>query len=190
MEMSPYLLLGFLMAGLLHAFIPSSLIARYMGGESLASVVRGALVGVPLPLCSCGVLPVAASARQAGAGKGPTLAFLISTPVTGIDSILATAGVLGIVFTIARIVASFVMGIAAGVASIFFPGPAAPPLPAEPPLDSPPVPEESAIDPPPSTLPLPPVPGFDGPGAPSGPHATRTTSATRLVESDADPHDM
>ncbi len=130
MEMSPYLLLGFLMAGMLHAFIPSSLIARYMGGESIWSVIRGALVGVPLPLCSCGVLPVAASARQAGAGKGPTLAFLISTPVTGIDSILATAGVLGIVFTIARVIASFVMGIAAGVASIFFPGPAAPPLPA------------------------------------------------------------
>jgi hypothetical protein len=131
MEMSPYLLLGFLMAGILHAFIPSSLIARYMGGESIWSVIRGALVGVPLPLCSCGVLPVAASARQAGAGKGPTLAFLISTPVTGIDSILATAGVLGIVFTVARVIASFIMGIAAGAASILFPGPVAPALPAE-----------------------------------------------------------
>jgi len=122
LEMSPYLLLGFFIAGILFAFLPASLIARYMGGESILSVIRGSLVGVPLPLCSCGVLPVAASARQSGAGKGPTLAFLISTPVTGVDSILATAGVLGIVFTIARIIASFVLGIAAGLVSILFPG--------------------------------------------------------------------
>jgi len=121
MGMAPYLLLGFFVGGVLYAFLPPSWIARYMGGESFGSVIRASLVGVPLPLCSCGVLPVAASARQSGAGKGPTLAFLISTPVTGIDAIIATAGVLGIVFTIARIIVSFILGLIAGALSIFLP---------------------------------------------------------------------
>ncbi len=127
LEMSPFLLMGFVVAGLLSTFLPPGLIARFMGGETVWSVVRASLIGIPLPLCSCGVLPVAVSARQSGAGKGPTLSFLITTPVTGIDSIIATAGVLGIVFTIARIIASFVLGLAAGIISILSPDREKPP---------------------------------------------------------------
>jgi len=121
-EMAPYLLLGFIIGGMLYAFLPSGLIAKYMGGESIASITRASLVGIPLPLCSCGVLPVAQTARQSGAGRGPTLSFLITTPVTGVDSILATYALMGWLFTLVRIMVSFVIGIFAGIVSRFVPG--------------------------------------------------------------------
>ena len=120
-EMAPYLLLGFIIGGILYAFLPSGLIARYMGGESVASIIRASLVGIPLPLCSCGVLPVAQTARQSGAGKGPTLSFLITTPVTGVDSILATYALMGWIFTLVRIMVSFVIGVFAGIVSKLVP---------------------------------------------------------------------
>ena len=95
-EMSPYLLLGFLVAGLLHAFVPSRLFSRYLGGTGWRSVVSAAALGVPLPLCSCGVLPTAVSLRRGGASKAATTAFLIATPQTGVDSIAATWAMLGL----------------------------------------------------------------------------------------------
>ena len=81
-EMSPYLLLGFLVAGLLHAFVPGSLYSRYLSGANLRSVLLAALFGIPLPLCSCGVIPTAMSLRKEGASKGATTSFLIATPQT------------------------------------------------------------------------------------------------------------
>ena len=73
-EMSPYLLLGFAFAGLLHSFVPASLYRRYLGKNSFSSVIWAALLGVPLPLCSCGVIPTAMSLRKEGASKGATTA--------------------------------------------------------------------------------------------------------------------
>ncbi len=114
-EMSPYLLLGFGVAGALHVFVPSRLFRRYLGGNTFKSVLWGAVLGVPLPLCSCGVIPTAMSLRKEGASKGATTSFLISTPQTGIDSILATASLLGIPFAIARPIVAFLTGIVGGL---------------------------------------------------------------------------
>ena len=113
-EMSPYLLLGFFFAGVMHAFIPCMVYNRYLGGKGFKSVFYGALFGVPLPLCSCGVLPTAMSLRKQGASKGATASFLISTPETGVDSIIATYSVLGLPFAVIRPVAAFCNAIMGG----------------------------------------------------------------------------
>lgn len=105
-EMSPYLLLGFLIAGLMHAFIPGSMFSRYLSGKSFRSVTNAALFGIPLPLCSCGVIPTAMSLRREGASKGAAVSFLIATPQTGVDSILATYSLLGLPFAIIRPIAA------------------------------------------------------------------------------------
>lgn len=113
-EMSPYLLLGFLFAGLLHEFVPSQLMTRYLSGDSFGSVLRAALLGVPLPLCSCGVIPTAMSLRRQGASRGAVASFLIATPQTGVDSIIATAAMMGIPFAIIRPIAAFLTALLGG----------------------------------------------------------------------------
>lgn len=112
--MSPYLLLGFFLAGLMHAFLPPTLYRRYLGGNDLRSVVNAALVGVPLPLCSCGVLPTAMSLRREGASRGATVSFLIATPQTGVDSIIATYSLMGLPFAVVRPVAALVTALLGG----------------------------------------------------------------------------
>ncbi|MDP8212730.1 MAG: SO_0444 family Cu/Zn efflux transporter [Candidatus Zapsychrus exili] len=122
-KMSVYLLFGFLVAGIIHIFLKTETIAKHLGKNKLSSVIKASLFGIPLPLCSCGVIPAALSLKRDGASKGAILSFLISTPTTGIDSIFATYGILGGIFTIYRIIASFVAGVFAGVlANIFFKG--------------------------------------------------------------------
>jgi hypothetical protein len=120
LEMSPYLLIGFLLAGLLSVIIKQEVIERWLGKRTLGSVIKASLLGVPLPLCSCGVIPVTSSLYQRGASKGATTSFLTSTPQTGIDSILATAGLMGPVFSFFRVVVALVSGIIAGVLVDFF----------------------------------------------------------------------
>ncbi|MDE5595049.1 MAG: permease, partial [Muribaculaceae bacterium] len=88
-EMAPYILLGLLIAGLLHAFVTPQTMSRHLARPGWKSVVKASLIGVPLPLCSCGVLPTAVAMRRNGASKSATSAFLISTPQTGVDSIAA-----------------------------------------------------------------------------------------------------
>lgn len=113
-EMAPYLLLGFLIAGILHAFVPRRVYANYLAKNDLQSVVLAALFGVPLPLCSCGVIPTAMSMRREGASKGAVVSFLISTPQTGVDSIAATASLLGLPFALLRPLAAFVTALFGG----------------------------------------------------------------------------
>ena len=120
LEMSPYLLIGFLLAGFLSVIIKQEVIERWLGKRTLGSVIKASLLGVPLPLCSCGVIPVTSSLYQRGASKGATTSFLTSTPQTGIDSILATAGLMGPVFSFFRVVVALVSGIIAGVLVDFF----------------------------------------------------------------------
>ena len=115
LEMAPWLLLGFTFAGLLHVFMPGGSIRKYMGGRNLKSVVYAALLGVPLPLCSCGVIPTGISFHKEGASKGATVSFLISTPQTGVDSILATYSMLGLPFALLRPFVAFFSGIFGGV---------------------------------------------------------------------------
>lgn len=113
-EMTPYLLLGFLIAGILHEFIPRRIYADKLSRNNFSSVLWAALFGIPLPLCSCGVIPTATSIYREGASKGATVSFLISTPQTGVDSILATASVIGIPFAVIRPVVAFITAIVGG----------------------------------------------------------------------------
>jgi len=116
-EMAPYLLLGFLFAGILKAWFPSDRITRFMGKRSFSSVLNAALLGVPMPLCSCGVIPTGVSFFRNGASRGATTSFLISTPQTGVDSVLATYALLGLPFAIIRPVVALATGLIGGVLS-------------------------------------------------------------------------
>lgn len=113
--MSPYLLLGFLIAGVLHVFVPKRFYARYLSRDNKWSVLWAALLGIPLPLCSCGVIPTAIGLKNERASKGAVGSFLIATPQTGIDSILATFSLLGLGFAIVRPVAALVTGVCGGL---------------------------------------------------------------------------
>ena len=119
-EMSVYLLFGFFVAGLLHVLIPQSFIKKHLAGKGISKIVKAALIGVPMPLCSCGVIPVTASLKKHGAGKGATISFLTSTPQTGVDSILITYGLLGWLFAVTRVITAFISGIVCGVLTEFF----------------------------------------------------------------------
>jgi len=114
-EMSPYLLLGFLFAGVLRVVFPKGMITRYMGKRNFRSVLNASLLGVPMPLCSCGVLPTGIGFYKNGASRGSTISFLISTPQTGVDSILATYSLLGLPLAIIRPVVALVTGVAGGL---------------------------------------------------------------------------
>jgi len=113
--MSPYLLFGFLVAGVLSVTVSPALVERHLGGRGLGPVVKASLFGIPLPLCSCGVIPVAASLRRHGASRGATASFLISTPQTGVDSVMITLGLLGPIYAVFRPLAAFVSGVLGGV---------------------------------------------------------------------------
>ena len=118
-KMAPYLLLGLTVAGLLSVVMRKSFVARQVGSPGIGAVVKASLLGVPLPLCSCGVVPTAAYLTRAGASRPAVMSFLISTPQTGVDSIIATYGMLGPVFAVFRPLAALLTGIAGGVVSIF-----------------------------------------------------------------------
>ena len=113
-EMSPYLLLGFLLAGIMHAFIPDGWYTKYLSGNTFRSVINAAIFGVPLPLCSCGVIPTAMSLRREGASKGAVVSFLIATPQTGVDSIFATYSLMGLPFAVVRPIAALFTAIIGG----------------------------------------------------------------------------
>ncbi len=119
-QMSPYLLFGFAVAGIIKILIPTGFIQKHLGGKGIRPVFWASLFGVPLPLCSCGVIPVSMSLHKQGAGKGATIAFLLSTPQTGVDSILVTLSLLGPVFMIARPVIALITGLIGGVAVDLF----------------------------------------------------------------------
>lgn len=113
-EMSPYLLFGFLAAGVLSVLIPPALVEKHLGHRGILPLFKASLFGIPLPLCSCGVIPVAMSLRKHGASKGATISFLLSTPQTGIDSFLVTYSLLGPIFAIFRPVVTFATGLIGG----------------------------------------------------------------------------
>lgn len=119
-QMAPYLILGFLMAGVLHVFVPSNFFERHLSKENFKSVLLAALIGVPLPLCSCGVIPTAISLRKDGASRGATVAFMISTPQIGVDSIIATYSMMGLPFAIVRPLAALLTSIAGGAVTTWF----------------------------------------------------------------------
>lgn len=113
--MAPYLLFGFLIAGLLAVWVPATLVERHLGGRGWWPTLKASLLGIPLPICSCGVIPVAASLRKHGASRGATTSFLLSTPQTGVDSILVTLSLLGPLYAIYRPFAALVTGVGGGL---------------------------------------------------------------------------
>jgi len=120
-EAAPYVLFGFFVAGLLKAFVPDAFMAAHLGGKGVKPVLKAALIGVPLPLCSCGVLPAALGLRRQGAGKGAAAAFMISTPETGVDSMAVTYALIDPIMTVVRPVAATITAVVAGLLVNAFP---------------------------------------------------------------------
>lgn len=114
MALAPSLIFGLLIAGILHVFVKKDRISAHLGRPGFRSSMKAALIGVPLPLCSCGVLPAALGLRKDGASKGAVTSFLISTPQTGVDSIAVTWGVLGWPVALAKVIAAFLAGVIGG----------------------------------------------------------------------------
>lgn len=124
LESSPTLLLGFMAAGLLHVFVSASFVAAHLGKGRFLPVLKAAVLGMPLPLCSCGVLPAAMGLRNKGATKGATLSFLVSTPENGADSIAVTYALMGPAMAVTRPLAALVSAVAAGLVESAFEKPA------------------------------------------------------------------
>ncbi len=113
-EASPWLLLGLLIAGLMKAWVPSKILSKHLG-KGKSAVIKAALIGAPLPLCSCGVIPVATELRRSGASAPATASFLVATPETGIDSVSVSYALLGPVFAIYRPFAAIMSAIVTGL---------------------------------------------------------------------------
>ncbi len=112
---APWLMLGLLIAGLLNVYLPANFLNKHLGKEGFLTTVKAALIGAPMPLCSCGVIPAAIGLRRAGASKGATTAFLVSTPETGVDSVSVSYVLLGPFMSIIRPIAAICSAIVAGV---------------------------------------------------------------------------
>lgn len=132
-QMAPFLLLGFVFSGLLKYLVKPDFIKRHLGSGKWSDSLKATVIGIPLPLCSCGVLPLSATLRKEGASPQATLSFLTSTPQTGVDSILATWGLMGPVFAVARVIVAFITGIISGIVA----GPFAIKLPSDTPAEAP-----------------------------------------------------
>lgn len=115
LNMAPYLVLGLIVAGVLYVVLPAAKVMKHLSGRNFLSTLKATLFGIPLPLCSCSVIPVATHLRREGASRSATLAFMISTPSTGVDSILATYSLMGWLFTVARTLADFLTALVAGI---------------------------------------------------------------------------
>ncbi len=118
--MAPYILFGLIFAGILHELVPDTIVKNHLGKDSIWSVIKATIFGIPLPVCSCGVIPLAISIKKSGASNGSTLSFLISTPITGVDSILVTYGMFGWAFTIYRVITSIIISIISGILANFY----------------------------------------------------------------------
>jgi len=113
-EASPWLLLGLLIAGLMKAWVPSKILSKHLG-KGKPAIIKAALIGAPLPLCSCGVIPVATELRRSGASAPATAAFLVATPETGIDSVSVSYALLGPIFAVYRPFAAIMSAIITGL---------------------------------------------------------------------------
>ncbi len=131
-QAAPYMVFGLVVGGLLKVFLSPEYVARHLGSGRFSSVVKAALLGIPIPLCSCGVLPAAATLKKQGANKGATAAFLISTPESGVDSISITYALLDPIMTVARPVSAFVSAMVAGISINLLQKPESHPEPASP----------------------------------------------------------
>ena len=118
--MAIYILIGLFIAGILKQIVPDDFIIKHLGSGNISSVIKATIFGIPLPVCSCSVIPLAQSLRKEGASKGAVQSFLISSPITGVDSILATYSFFGWFFTIYRVVSSMIIAILTGIVQNIF----------------------------------------------------------------------
>lgn len=114
-DMSFYIVLGLFTVGILNAFVNKKWLTKQIGDESIWSVIKASVIGVPLPLCSCGVVPMSMELKKSGGSNGAVVSFLTSTPQTGVDSMIATYGMLGGFMAFFRAIAAFISGIVSGV---------------------------------------------------------------------------
>ena len=119
-DLAPWLLFGLFLAGLLHILLPSSFVRKHLGHGGIGSIIKAVAIGVPMPLCSCGVIPTAIGLKKDGASDGAAIGFLISTPQTGLDSIFVSAGFLGWPFAIFKVLSAFVTGLIGGLLVSYF----------------------------------------------------------------------
>ena len=115
LEAAPWLILGLLIGGAMKALLPTKLLEKHLQGRGIASIIKAAILGAPLPLCSCGVIPAALGLRQAGASKPATVSFLVSTPETGVDSISVTYALMGPFMAVVRTIAALTSAITSGL---------------------------------------------------------------------------
>lgn len=120
LESAPWLVLGLILGGLIKATLPTEFLNKHLKSDSVGSIVKATLLGAPLPLCSCGVVPAAVGLRQAGASKSATVSFLISTPETGVDSVSVTYALMGPVMAIARTISALFSAFITGLAVFLF----------------------------------------------------------------------
>lgn len=120
LDVAIYMLFGFFIAGLLYVFFKADQIKRYLGTGRIKPVFLSAIFGIPIPLCSCGVVPVATSLKKQGANSGAALSFMIATPESGVDSIAVSWAMLDPIMTVIRPVAGFVTAVSTGIAQNFF----------------------------------------------------------------------
>ena len=115
LDVAIYMLFGFFVAGILYVFFKPDKIKQYLGTGKIRPVILSALFGVPIPLCSCGVAPVAAGLKKQGANNGAAMAFMIATPESGVDSIAVSWAMLDPIMTVLRPVSAFITAIATGI---------------------------------------------------------------------------
>ncbi len=120
LDVAVYMLFGFFVAGILYVFFKADKIKKYLGTGKIKPVILSALFGIPIPLCSCGVVPVAASLKKQGANNGAALSFMIATPESGVDSIAVSWAMLDPIMTVIRPVAGFVTAVSTGIVQNFF----------------------------------------------------------------------
>jgi uncharacterized protein len=123
LELAPWLLLGCIVAGVLHVFIPPGTIKRHLGTPGFGGILKAALAGVPMPLCSCGVIPAGIGLRKDGASRGASVSFLVATPQTAVDSTFVSYSFLGWPFALFKLASSFLTGLLAGALAERWGGP-------------------------------------------------------------------
>ncbi|MCK5312398.1 MAG: permease [Desulfobacteraceae bacterium] len=120
LDVAIYMLFGFFVAGILYVFFKADKIKKYLGTGKIRPVILSALFGIPIPLCSCGVVPVAAGLKKQGANSGAALSFMIATPESGVDSISISYAMLDPIMTVIRPVAGFVTAVSTGIVQNFW----------------------------------------------------------------------
>ncbi|CCK78391.1 putative permease (fragment) [Desulfobacula toluolica Tol2] len=120
LDVAIYMLFGFLVAGILYVFFKTEKIKHYLGTGKIKPVILSALFGIPIPLCSCGVVPVAVGLKKQGANNGAALSFMIATPESGVDSIAISWAMLDPIMTVIRPIAGFITAVSTGIVQNFF----------------------------------------------------------------------